>query len=232
LKIAVMNYSGNVGKSTAARYLLAPRMNDAQIIAVESINSDGTENETIRGKQFGDLLDSLILIDDAVIDVGASNVEDFINYMTQYSGSHEEFDYFVIPTVSKQKQQRDTVSTILALANIGISSNKIRVLFNMVEPGESTEHIFSGLFNYCDATNSFVVNPKATIHVNDFFGKVKGSDQSLTNILNDQTDFKKLLIQTEDIEEKLRIGRSISLKRLAKGVNEELDLVFEALFKG
>lgn len=226
-----MNFSGNVGKSTVARYLLAPRLSDAQIIAVESINSDGTEDEAIRGKQFGELLESLILINDAVVDVGASNVEDFINLMTQYQGSHEEFDYFVVPTVSKHKQQRDTISTIIALANIGIPSNKIRVVFNMVDHDEKPEHIFSGLFDYYDATNSFSINSKATIHVNDLYGKLKSTDQSLKEILNDKTDLKKQLMQAVDVEDKLRIGRLISLKRLAMGASEELDQVFKELLR-
>ena len=125
MKIAVINFSGNVGKSTVARHLLVPRLQNAQLIAIESINSDGSQDEAIRGKQFGQLQEVLALMEDAVIDVGASNVEDFINLMTQYKGSHEDFDFFVVPTVSKAKQQRDTISTIEALAEIGIPAKNL-----------------------------------------------------------------------------------------------------------
>ena len=38
MKIAVLNYTGTVGKTTVAAHLLAPRMNGAPIIAVESVN--------------------------------------------------------------------------------------------------------------------------------------------------------------------------------------------------
>lgn len=38
-KIVVINYLGNVGKSTISQHLLAPRMN-APLIPMESINSD------------------------------------------------------------------------------------------------------------------------------------------------------------------------------------------------
>ena len=96
MKIAVINFSGNVGKTTVARHLLAPRLNNAQVIAVESINSDGNaEADAIRGKQFGELLEAMALMDDAVVDIGASNVEDFVNLMKQYRGSHEDFDFYV-----------------------------------------------------------------------------------------------------------------------------------------
>ena len=124
MKVAVINFSGNVGKSTVARHLLAPKMNQATVIPVESINSDGTQDETIRGKQFGELQNDLSLLDDVVVDVGASNVEDFISMMKQYEGSHEDYDYFVIPTVPKAKQQRDTISTIEALSDIGVPPEK------------------------------------------------------------------------------------------------------------
>nr|WP_014343781.1 hypothetical protein [Aliivibrio fischeri]AEY78179.1 hypothetical protein [Aliivibrio fischeri] len=78
MKIAVINFSGNVGKSVISQHLLQPRMNDAKIIAVESINSDGTNNETIKGKEFADIMESISEMDDVIVDIGASNVEDFM----------------------------------------------------------------------------------------------------------------------------------------------------------
>lgn len=229
MKIGVINFSGNVGKSTVARHLLAPRMNNAQIIAVESINSDGTEDESIRGKQFGELSEALSVLEDVVVDIGASNVEEFINRMKQYRGSHEDFDYFVIPTVGKPKQQRDTISTIDALADLGVPAAKIRLVFNMVESDEVPERLFSGLFEYHAEEKSFTLKPEAVLHVNDIYGKLRGSEQSIAEILNDPTDLKEMLKAAKDSEEKLRISRLIGVKRLAAGVSEELDAVFKSL---
>lgn len=42
LKIAVLNNSGNVGKSTICQTVLKPRLPESEIIRVETINSDGT----------------------------------------------------------------------------------------------------------------------------------------------------------------------------------------------
>jgi hypothetical protein len=231
MKIAVINFSGNVGKSTVARHLLAPRMNNAQVISIESINSDGTQDEAIRGKQFGDLIEAMALMDDAVVDIGASNVEDLINQMKQYRGSHEDFDYFVVPTVSKHKQQRDTISTIEALTEIGVPAKKIRLVFNMVELDETPERVFSGLFEYHASEKGFTLKPDAVIHINDIYGKLKGSEQSIADILKDPTDLKEQLKATKEPEEKLRISRLIGVKRLAAGVSEELDAVFKSLLK-
>jgi hypothetical protein len=41
MKVAAINCSGNVGKTTVARHLLAPRIEGAEVIAIESTNADG-----------------------------------------------------------------------------------------------------------------------------------------------------------------------------------------------
>ena len=231
MKVAVINFSGNVGKSTVARHLLAPRLNNAEVIPVESINSDGTDETAIRGKQFGELQEYLQTLDDAVIDIGASNVEDFVKLMKQYKGSHEDFDFFVVPTVPATKQQRDTISTVEALANLGVPAKKIRLLFNMVDLEESPERIFSGLFEYQRESKSFTLKPEAVIHVNDIYGKLKGSKTGIREILADETDYKERIKTAKDADEELHFAQMLSIKRLAAGVSEELDAVFKALFK-
>lgn len=231
MKVAVINFSGNVGKSTVARHLLAPRMDSATVVPVESINSDGTQDEAIKGKQFGELQEALMLLDDAVVDVGASNVEDFVNLMKQYKGSHEDFDYFVIPTVPKNKQMRDTISTIDALSDIGVPAKKIRLVFNMVEIDDVPERVFAGLFEYHASSKSFTLRPDAVIHVNDIYGKLKGAEQGIKDILNDPTDYKEKIKTAKDADEKLHFAQMVGIKRLAAGVTEELDAVFKTLFK-
>src|ERR1035437_6454266 len=118
-------------KSTVAGHLLKPRLKDAPIFSIESINqgaeADGLDVEVMKGKKFGQLVNELMPLDDAIVDVGASNVEDFLKYMQQQAGSHEEFDYFVVPLVNEKKAQADSVNTIRALSNLGIGQKKIRV---------------------------------------------------------------------------------------------------------
>ena len=116
MKICVLNFSGNVGKSTIAAHLLQPRLN-GPVISVESVNadaqSDGVDVERLRGRQFADLQARLIKVPAAVVDVGSSNIEEFMKQMQQYEGSQEEFDWFVVPVVKASKQQigfcRDSV---------------------------------------------------------------------------------------------------------------------------
>lgn len=231
MKVAVINFSGNVGKSTVARHLLAPRMNNARVIPVESINSDGTDDKALKGKQFGELQEGLALLDDAVVDIGASNVEDFVNLMKQYKNSHEDFDFFVVPTMPKAKQQRDTISTIEALEAIGVPAKRIRLVFNMVDIDETPQRALAGIFEYNATAKNFTLRPDAVIHTNDIYGKLKGADQSIQDILNDPTDFKEKIKTATDSAEKLRFAQLLGIKRLAHGVTEELDAVFKTLLK-
>lgn len=82
MKITILNYTGTVGKTTiAAHPPLSPRMGNAPIFAVESINETaaglGVDVEQIKGDKFRELFRKLFALDDAIIDVGASNIEDF-----------------------------------------------------------------------------------------------------------------------------------------------------------
>ena len=74
MKVAVLNFSGNVGKTTVAAHLLKPRMADAPIFSVESLNidasADGIDVEKIRGSKYKELTDQLMNLDSAIIDVG------------------------------------------------------------------------------------------------------------------------------------------------------------------
>ncbi len=230
MKIAVINFSGNVGKTTVARQLLAPRLNNAPVISVESINSDGTDDEAIRGKQFGQLQEAMLLQDNVVVDIGASNVEDFVDLMTQYEGSHEDYDFYVVPTVSQTKQQRDTISTIEALAEIGIPSRKIRLLFNMLEKNEQLDVVFSALHEYHRREKKFTLSPKAVIRQHEVFGRLKGNRISIADANADQTDYKELLKAAKE-QEKVALMEKLTVKRLASNASSMLDEAFKALLK-
>lgn len=148
MKIAVINFSGNVGKSTVARHLLLPRIDGAELIAVESVNADGGEVQALRGRQFGELQEYLQTVDSAVVDIGASNVEELLGLMQLYRGSHADFDCFVVPTVQALKQQQDTIATLVELARLGVPPSRVKLVFNMVEYGANPVQAFEVVLGF------------------------------------------------------------------------------------
>lgn len=231
MKVAVINVSGNVGKTTVSNQLVMPRLSNPEYIPVESANADGTEEGTLmRGKQYGEILEALALVDDAVVDVGSSNFEEFLNRMTDYRNSHEDFDFYVVPTTAPDKQQIDTIKTIEALAENGVPAKKIRLCFNIVDRDVNVQSAFAGLFAYHAAHKKFTLKPAAVIHANEIYPKLKVSGQKMADVLNDPQDLKELLKAAKSTEEKLEISRRIGIKRLAAGVTDELNTVFKVLF--
>jgi hypothetical protein len=229
MKVAVINFSGNVGKTTVARHLLAPRIDGAEVIAVESINADDAQATALRGDQFGTLQEYLQTVDNVIVDIGASNVEDLLALMRRYRGSHEDFDYFVVPTVPALKQQQDTIATLAELARIGVASSKVRLVFNQIEDGADVRETFESLLAFLREHPLAEASTACRLGTNEVYERMKGSQASLAELAADDTDYKALIARTSDISEKVLLAQTLATRRLACGVVPELDACFAAL---
>jgi hypothetical protein len=229
MKLAVINFSGNVGKSTVAHHLLAPRIPGCQFVAVESINAHDGQAMTIRGRQFAQLQEYLQTVSDLVVDVGASNVEDLLALMRRYSGSHADFDGFVVPTVPARKQQQDTAATLAELARIGVPAERVRLIFNQIEDDDPIEKVFETLLTYCAVSS--VVQPRmaACMRYNEVYTRVRGTGRSLVELAADTTDYKAEIAKAGSAPEKMALAQQLATQRLARGVIPELDACFAAL---
>lgn len=231
--------SGNVGKTTVAGQLLFPRIpgiTAENTFQIETLNSgaeaDGLDFERVKGKKFGELLNRIMMLDSAIVDVGASNAEDFLKLMQQYDGSQEEFDYFVVPTTKEKKVLADTVKTITVLKQIGVPKTKIRVIFNKVEIDDVVEDDFAALYGLAELEKSFRITPGATIYANEGFELIKSVKKSLREITEDNTDYRSKLaeVKGKSVDEAEHCIMMISLKRLAVTINNNLDQVYKVLF--
>ena len=234
MKVAVLNYTGSVGKTVVASHLLAPRMNGAQIFAVESTNETGADLglsvDQLRGEHFGRLFRELLTRDDAIVDVGASNIEDFLAHMMRYEGAHEEISYFVLPVINTGKAQRETIKTVAALAGLGVAPDRVRLLFNRVET--SVEEEFPSLLAYAAKTGEAQANPKAAIFENEVFELLADLRTTIADVLADQTDYRTLLQQTDrsDHDRISHLSNMHALRALARPVDRQMHAAFAALF--
>ena len=232
MKVAVISFSGNVGKTTVARHLLAPRMPGAKVVSIESINAGdaGIANgHVIRGRQFAELQEYLQVIDDVVVDIGASNVEELLALMHRYRGSHEDLDYYIVPTVPAGKQQQDTVATLAELSRLGIPADKVRLVFNMVEDGTDLERVFDPVLAFLRVSPVARVSLDCRLGTNEIYGRVNGLGADLSALAADPADYKALIAAATHSTERLALAQRLATRRLASGVVPELDACFAAL---
>lgn len=229
MKVAVTSYSGNVGKTTIARHCLLPRLPGAVFVSIESINADDAMGQALRGRQFAELQEYLQTVDHAVVDIGASNVEELLSRMRRYRGSHEDFDCFVVPTVPALKQQQDTVATLIELAALGVPAHRVRLVFNMVEDDVPPALAFSAVLQFLREQPLAVADLGCRLGSNEIYARLKQTGTDLAAVLADHTNYKALIAATADTDEKLAFARRLAIRRLAEGIVPELDACFAAL---
>ena len=218
-----------MGKTTVARHLLLPRIRGAELIAVESLNADEGQVQALRGRQFGELQEYLQTVDSAVVDIGASNVEELLSLMQRYRGSHEDFDCFVVPTVPPLKQQQDTIATLVELARLGVPASRLKLVFNMTEAGLAVEHSFFLVLAFIAEQPLAVANPACCLSSNEIYARIRGTGSDLATLARDDTDYKALIVKAQGSAEKLTLAQKLATRRLASGVVPELDACFAAL---
>lgn len=233
MRIALVNFSGNVGKTTIAQHLLSPRLVGAPIFAMESVNQSDLTGavEQLHGRQFGELQEHLLTLEDAIIDVGASNAEAFVRGIERFYGSQEDIDCYLVPVTKERKQQADTVTTIKTLAELGVDPERIRVIFNKVEPDEPLESAFPILFGFSMAESLFDLNPQAAIEANDVYERLKSRGQTVSDVIQDTTDHKARLRAAKDERARAEAISAISIKRLAVAAHRNLEAVYAAVMQ-
>jgi hypothetical protein len=176
------------------------------------------------------LNEQVMQLDSAIVDVGASNVDDFLRLMQQYHGSHDDFDYFVVPVTRDRKPQGDTINTIRALTGLGVPRERIRVLFNRADPDEPVEDEFDILFRMERTERNCTVSSQAVVHDNEVYDRLRLAGKSLAEVTHDDTDYRARLREAPSSEHRDHCLRMVALKRLAVTANRNLDQAFGALF--
>ena len=245
MKIAILNLTGAVGKTTVAANLLSPRMGHAPVIAVETLNDTaqelaGVEVDKIAGNRFAKLIEKLILLDDAIIDIGASNIEPFLDGMVKHEEAKLEFDCFIVPVCAGTKEQKDTMRTVSILSGLGIPSDKIKLLFNRVRDDVDSE--FGPVLSFAGQHGLCVADPRAAIFENELYNLLAMKRMTVAQALADETDYKaearKLPVDVDESGKDRNARRRFecidryTMKSMSKSANRNLDQVFEVLFGG
>jgi Asp-tRNA(Asn)/Glu-tRNA(Gln) amidotransferase B subunit len=149
--------------------------------------------------------------------------------MSRYRGSHQDFDYFIVPTVPATKQQQDTIATLVALARLGVSSDAVRLVFNMLDEDTDIAREFKPLLAFIEKTSSARADPACRLNSNEIYGLVNATGVEIAALADDTTNFKALIAATASSDERIALARRLAMQRLARGVVPALDDCFEAL---
>ena len=251
LRIAALNKSGNVGKTTLVSCMMAPRMPDLVKVAyVDLTNAMPDKLASPIGAIYGahefgevenELLDAKRKSKSMIIDFGASDYNTTLEMFSQFALFKNAIDLFVLPCLPESKIQEDTISVIEDLLDFGIDITKIRVLFNFVplRDKKNLKRTFAEIFEFQAEQlekrgKTFVANDDLVMYEAEVFkqlGKLKPK-MALATILADETDYEAAIINSSDDDEKFLFSRLDSIRGLAKNTENTLSKVFNALVAG
>lgn len=231
----VISLSGNVGKTTVSVQLLAPRTGD-KLISVETINADaaalGVDAEKIRGEHFAKIIKQLALEDNLLIDVGASNAEEFLTKCKQLEGQ-EEVDQWLIPVTPDQKMLTDTAKLIEILADdMGVPGEKIVVLPNRTRINiDDVREEFEPLIKFHGKNKGkFAFALAAAIPENEAYSLAARKGATVDAVATDATDYKAAARAAVSDKERDKALDMFALVKMAKSAKRDLDRSFAALF--
>lgn len=240
-RAVLVSLSGNVGKTTIARHLLMPRMEGVEeIIYIESANADNEsqEGQMVRAAQFEKVAINMMESVSAIIDVGASNVEETLELMRQIDGSHEDIDYIIVPIVKSPKQRKDSIKTVHQLIKMGVDRSKIKPVYNRVSVVENPREEFADVI-YAFEQMGIPYNDKAVIHESNFFPRFQERNLTLDELFEvsvddnkaRQNDLRRMKNRTDEETAEMRnLSELVTLQRNAITATTNLDDVYEALF--
>ena len=249
LLVALINKTGNVGKTTIGSCMIAPRLPNLELVAyIENTNHIPNQIPAPVGVVYGahefgeveaELLDAKMNGKSAMIDFGASDFNTTMDMLNQYTMVKDRVDVYIVPCTPGKKEQIDTAVTIDTLIGLGISPEKIRVLFNqvMLRDKPNLHRLFSGIFKLQALTLekhgvTFFADADATMFQAEIFKRLSDLGVPLAEMLEDKTDYEQAILAEADKEKKFDLAARMSIKGLADNTDKTFDRVFDALMAG
>lgn len=220
--VMVANFSGNVGKTTLTKNLLAPNMPNVKIFAVEDVNAGYEQGEAVQlsAEVTRTIVESFIeaaFSGPVIVDVGASNVSNFFTELTTYDGIHEFISKVVVPTEPSEKVQKDTVNTVkFLIEELEFDPEKIAVVINRADPKIPVDMIFGEMLVELSGMG---ILPAGTIVKNETFQTATQVHHTIYELA--EKDPKAVLQETEieamaGVDPKLKVKLALAASTAKK----------------
>ncbi len=232
MNFATVNLSGNAAKTPTRKPLLAPLVQNARVISIEDLNdADGVVDSEIAAREFRNLaveLNTSLGEVDYVIDIGSSNLRETLQHLRTLKTTRELIDYWIVPCCPTLKQRTDTVATIQALMEMGVPSNRIRVLPSAVADIQEADAIFKPLRDVAPEVGYEVC--AVPVLFSDVYQLLKDRKATVFDVAADTTDFNAQARQHRgDIKRLEDIGKAMVVRDMAEVACVNLRAVFASL---
>ncbi|MDR3528469.1 MAG: hypothetical protein P4L57_14450 [Rhizomicrobium sp.] len=225
MKVAVLNYAADVGKTILTRHLLRPRLEASDVCSVSPFSP-------LDGQSTLDLMQKVHRTQNAILDVPYWQTEAILQSFVEYRGAHKDYDFILVPTTAgSDRVLRGTISTILALQKIGVPAERVRVVFNGLKRRMDVFKAFAPLYGYWDAERTFVWNTAAVIHQSELFRQTVHCEMAFAEFGEIPIDLGEDLPAIEDAEDRDAYVKWGVVQRMVPGVVAELDVVFRTLVR-
>ena len=234
MKIAMINDSGNVGKSLLSRELFYQNMKNGIIIEVETSNSssakfasNGKINlEKIYGDEFDKLFSLMYQYDEFVVDVGKSQLERFLKELSKSSEILNEFDFIVVPVTSDNKILEDTLKLLEVLDSLNVKE-KVRVILNRADSLREFDEFISEAkeIGYEIDTNLRILNY-------DVLKKLGQASKNAFELAADTRDLKAMsqkAFRDGNKEDGTILAELDFMKKFSQGIVKNMDRVYALL---
>ena len=237
MKVLILHNSGNVGKSLIAREVFYQNFtkDDRMLLELESRNASSSSfNINVERIDFSkqsalqDITRYSIIYDDFILDIGSSEIKDFLVAIEKTREIIDEFDLVIIPAIQDQKIIPDTKKTMMVVRALG-AEEKMRVVFNKIKNPSTIEEDFESLYEWARkekfAMDSELYLKDYTEATSDLIKfKLLSSE-----LLSDETDYKSQVIQYHKKGE-MEKSRNASNRLLAQRISKSLHGDVQELF--
>ena len=234
----MIHNSGNVGKSLATREVFYQNFDgdNKMVLEIESRNASSSNfNMQVVRIDFDkptalqDLTQYGIIYDDYILDVGSSEIKDFLSAIEKTKEILDEFDLIIVPTIKDQKIIPDTKKTMMIIRLLGYEE-KLQVLFNRITNPSTIEEDFESLFSWAKKEK---FNLNHNLYLSDYTESTNDlirQKMLSSEILEDKTDYRELSIkyhQDGDAEKSRKASNALLTQRIAKSLNTDAKILYK-----
>jgi uncharacterized protein (UPF0335 family) len=242
MKIMMINSTGNVGKTTITREVIAGNLKECAVLEIDTSNS-GNKKFSDKffsyarhsGQELEEIYSYLNIHENIAIDIGSSNIVDFLREASELEGLLEMIDIFIVPTTHNMKQMQDTLATVKTLINgLDIAPEKIYAIASLVNNKKTIDEDFKVLFGTAKKLG-FSANKELSIIQTKTINDAEKEGKRIFDIVNDGIDYKALMKEARekgDIEKVKEYSKIDLLKMRAKNVTQDFTRIFNLIVRG